>query len=344
MILSRRVFNLFKEIPASHLKRIISRRGVVTGTDNRHPNLTFFQRESPPINTVIKFVPQQTAWIVERMGKFHRILSPGLSFLVPFIDKIAYVQSLKETAIEVPAQRSITSDNVSLELDGVLYIKVLDAYKASYGVEDFKFAINQLAQTTTRAAIGSQTLDSVLRDRQALNQSVRDGINDASKLQWGVECLRYEIRDINLPENVKEAMHKQVSAERSKRAEILESEGVRQSKINIAEAEKQSVILSSEANQQEQINRATGESKSITLRAEAVAEGLRDVAKAIVEAPGGEKAVNLQVAQEYVQQFGKIAKESNTVIVPSNLGDMGNWMASGMSIYQNLADKVNSKK
>lgn len=294
---------------------------VAMFSTNHFPNpnstLNFFQKERLPANTVIRFVPQQTAWIVERMGKFHRILPPGVAFLLPFLDKITYVQSLKENAIEIPSQNAITADNVSLELDGILYVKVHDPYKASYGVEDFKFAISQLAQTTMRSEIGSMTLDAVLKERQLLNSNINVAINEAAKEHWGVECLRYEIRDIHPPTNVLEAMHRQVSAERSKRAEILESEGNRQSKINIAEGEKQSVILKSEA----------------------VAEGLKTIAKAIKETPGGQEAVTLQIAQEYIKQFGNIAKESNTIVLPNNLGNIGEFMASGMAIYKNLQNQ-----
>lgn len=310
-------------------------------TDRRVPgSLNFFQKDPLPANTIIRFVPQQTAWIVERMGKFHRILDPGLAFLVPVLDKITYVQSLKESAIEIPSQNAITSDNVSLELDGVLYIKVTDPYKASYGVEDVKFAISQLAQTTMRSEIGSLTLDNVLKERQALNSNINLAINEAAR-NWGVECLRYEIRDIHPPQNVLDAMHRQVSAERSKRAEILESEGSRQSKINISEGEKQSIILASEANKEEQINRAKGEAESILLKSEATAEGLKRIAAAIEGTKGGASAVNLQVAQEYIKEFGKLAKESNTVVIPSNLGDMGNFMASGLGIFKSLEEKKN---
>lgn len=288
-----------------------------------------------PANTVVKFVPQQQAWIVERMGKFHRILPPGLAILIPLLDRITYVQSLKESAIEIPTQSAITSDNVSLELDGVLYVKVVDPYKASYGVEDFQFAISQLAQTTMRSEIGNLTLDAVLKERQQLNTNINKVINEAA-MNWGVECLRYEIRDIHPPQNVIEAMHRQVSAERSKRAEILESEGNRQSKINISEGEKQSIILQSEANKQEQINLALGEAEQIKLKAEATAIGIKRIAQAIKETPGGESAVNLQVAQEYIKEFGKLAKETNTVVIPSNVGDISSFMAQGLSIYKNL--------
>ncbi|EGV66805.1 hypothetical protein CANTEDRAFT_112264 [Yamadazyma tenuis ATCC 10573] len=286
--------------------------------------LNFFQKERLPANTIVRFVPQQTAWIVERMGKFHKILNPGVAVLIPFLDKISYVQSLKESAVEIPTQNAITADNVSLELDGILYIKVMDAYKACYGVEDFQFAVSQLAQTTMRSEIGSLTLDSVLKERQQLNININRAINDASE-DWGVKCLRYEIRDIHPPSNVLEAMHRQVSAERSKRAEILESEGIRQSRINIAEGEKQSQILKSEAAKQEQINNAAAMSKSLEL-----------ISNTIKQNEYGHEAINLQIAQDYIKQFGNLAKETNTIILPSNMSDIGQFMVSGMKIFNDL--------
>ncbi|PRT52855.1 Uncharacterized protein C16G5.07c [Wickerhamiella sorbophila] len=279
--------------------------------------MNYFQQRSLPINTVVKFVPQQQAWVVERMGRFNRILQPGLAVLVPFLDKIAYVKSLKENAVEVPRQSAITSDNVTLEMDGILYVRIFDAYKASYGVEDAEYAISQLAQTTMRSEIGQLTLDHVLRERQQLNLNITAAINEAAK-EWGITCLRYEIKDIHPPNEVLEAMHRQVSAERSKRAEILESEGHRQAAINKAEGTKQSIILA----------------------AEATAQGIRQVADAIAASPQGRDAVSLQVADRYVDAFGKLAKESNTVVIPQNLGDMGSMIAGGMAIF----DKVSQKK
>ncbi|KAG7193424.1 uncharacterized protein KQ657_000842 [Scheffersomyces spartinae] len=331
-------------VPTSALKALgVSKPAVSYGirsfsnnANNLTTSLNYFQREKLPTNTIVRFVPQQTAWIVERMGKFSRILPPGMAILLPVLDRIAYVQSLKESAVEIPSQNAITSDNVLLELDGILYIKVIDPYKASYGVEDFKFAISQLAQTTMRSEIGLMTLDMVLKERTLLNNNINHVINDAAKENWGVECLRYEIRDIHPPQNVLDAMHRQVSAERSKRAEILESEGNRQSKINISEGERQSIILASEGRKQEQINRAQGEAEQIMLKSTATAEGLKLIAKAIETTPGGKDAVSLQVAQDYIKEFGKLAKETNTVIIPSNLGDMGNFMASGLSIFKQL--------
>lgn len=268
--------------------------------------MTFFQRQSLPANTVIRFVPQQTAWVVERMGKFSRILEPGLAILVPFIDRIKYVKSLKESAVEIPSQSAITADNVTLALDGVLYIRVFDAYKASYGVEDAEYAVAQLAQTTMRSEIGQLTLDHVLRERQTLNANITAAINDAAQA-WGVTCLRYEIRDIHPPANVLEAMHRQVSAERAKRAEILESEGHKTASIN---------------------------------RAEGAAEGIRRVADAIKQTPGGSDAVALQVAEKYVEAFGNLAKESNTVVVPADLGNMSSLIAGGLKIYEQVQNNT----
>ncbi|TGJ88469.1 hypothetical protein E0Z10_g339 [Xylaria hypoxylon] len=288
---------------------------------------SYFQRPSLPANTIIRFVPQQTAWIVERMGKFNRILEPGLAILVPFLDRISYVKSLKEVAIEIPSQSAITADNVTLELDGVLY-----------GVEDAEYAISQLAQTTMRSEIGQLSLDHVLKERAALNINITAAINEAAQA-WGVTCLRYEIRDIHAPEGVVEAMHRQVTAERSKRAEILESEGQRQSAINIAEGKKQSVILASEALRAEKINRASGEAEAILLKAKATAEGI-DAVGASIGAGGAsaQGAVSLSVAEKYVDAFGKLARESTAVVIPGNVGDIGGMIATALSVYGKVGD------
>ncbi|KAM7199697.1 hypothetical protein V8F33_004349 [Rhypophila sp. PSN 637] len=299
---------------------------------------TYFQKPSLPANTIIRFVPQQTAWIVERMGKFNRILQPGLAILVPFLDRIAYVKSLKEVALEIPSQSAITADNVTLELDGVLYTRVFDAYKASYGVEDAEYAISQLAQTTMRSEIGQLTLDHVLKERAALNINITAAINEAAQA-WGVTCLRYEIRDIHAPKPVVEAMHRMVTAERSKRAEILESEGQRQSAINIAEGKKQSVILASEAMKAEQINRASGEAQAILVKANATAEGIAAVAKSIAAGEeAAQNAISLSVAEKYVDAFGKLAKEGTAVVVPGNVGDISGMIASALSVYGSVGD------
>ncbi|KAI0483785.1 SPFH domain/Band 7 family protein [Xylaria cf. heliscus] len=304
---------------------------------------SYFQRPSLPANTVVRFVPQQTAWIVERMGKFNRILEPGLAILVPFLDRIAYVKSLKEVAIEIPSQSAITADNVTLELDGVLYTRVFDAYKASYGVEDAEYAISQLAQTTMRSEIGQLSLDHVLKERAALNTNITAAINEAAQA-WGVTCLRYEIRDIHAPEGVVEAMHRQVTAERSKRAEILESEGQRQSAINIAEGKKQSVILASEALRAEQINRASGEAEAILVKAKATAAGIDAVGASIAAGgPSAHGALSLSVAEKYVDAFSQLARESTAVVVPGNVGDIGGMIATALSVYGKVGDTHGSR-
>lgn len=272
------------------------------------------------------------------MGKFHRILEPGLAILIPFIDRIAYVKHLKESAIEIPSQNAITADNVTLELDGVLYTRVFDAYKASYGVEDAEYAISQLAQTTMRSEIGQLTLDHVLKERATLNTNITQAINEAAQ-DWGVVCLRYEIRDIHAPEGVVAAMHRQVTAERSKRAEILDSEGHRQSAINIAEGRKQSVILASEAMRAEQINRAAGEAEAIKLKAEATARGIDAVAKAIERGQeNAHSALSLAVAEKYVEAFSKLARESTAVVVPGNVGDLAGMVANAMAVYGKISE------
>ncbi|KAI4287621.1 MAG: hypothetical protein L6R35_003117 [Caloplaca aegaea] len=302
------------------------------------PPSTYFQRPSLPANTIIRFVPQQTAWVVERMGKYHKILQPGLAILIPFLDRIAYVKSLKEAAMEIPSQSAITADNVTLELDGVLYTRVFDAYKASYGVEDAEYAISQLAQTTMRSEIGRLTLDHVLRERAALNTNITEAINEAAR-DWGVVCLRYEIRDIHAPDGVVAAMHRQVTAERSKRAEILDSEGQRQSAINIAEGRKQSVILASEALKSEQINIASGDAEAILVRAQATASGIDAVAQSMRDGQESARgAVSLSVAEKYVEAFGNLAKQGTAVVVPGNVGDMSGMIASAMAVYGKVSE------
>lgn len=235
--------------------------------------------------------------------------------------------------MEIPSQSAITADNVTLELDGVLYTRVFDPYKASYGVEDFEYAISQLAQTTMRSEIGQLTLDHVLRERASLNSKIAAAVNEAAQ-DWGVTCLRFELRAVHAPDGVVEAMHRQVTAERSKRAEILESEGQRQSAINIAEGRKQSVILASEALRSESINLAGGEAEAILLKAKATAAGIEAVAQKIAEGKeNAQGAISLSVAEKYVEAFAKLAKEGTSVVVPGNVGDIGQMIATAMSIY-----------
>lgn len=288
-----------------------------------------------PSNTIIKFVPQQEAWIVERFGKFNRILDPGLSFLIPLVEKVTYVKTLKEVAVEIPSQSAITQDNVTISLDGVLYYRIVDPYRASYGVEDADFSIAQLAQTTMRSEIGQLTLDRTLAERAQLNINIVNAINEAANA-WGIRCLRYEIRDIQPPEQVVKAMHSQVSAERQKRAQILDSEGTRQSAINVAEGEKQSKILASEGLCQEQINKATGEYEAVVLRAKATAQMITLVAESMGKDPNNQ-AVQLIVAEQYLKAFEKLAKEGTTLMLPSNPADPSGMIAQAMKIYSSIS-------
>lgn len=274
---------------------------------------------------IINFVPQQEAWVVERFGKFHAVLEPGLRLLLPVIDTIKYVHSLKEIVLEVPSQSGITQDNVTLHLDAVLFLKINNPYQASYGVEDPQLAVSQLAQTTLRSELGKMTLDHLFRERSALNEMIVSAINQASQ-PWGISCLRCEIRDIMLPDKVVEDMQRQVSAERRKRASILESEGQRAAAINVAEGQKASVVLASEARREGQINEATGEAQAIRAKAEATAHAINEIAKAILS-DGGQEAVSLKIAQEYIEAFGRLAKESNTVLLPTNAGDPASMVA-----------------
>uniref|UniRef100_A0A1B0A990 Band 7 domain-containing protein n=1 Tax=Glossina pallidipes TaxID=7398 RepID=A0A1B0A990_GLOPL len=292
-------------------------------------------KTSTPMNTIVMFVPQQEAWIVERMGRFHRILEPGLNILLPIVDKIKYVQSLKEIAIDVPKQSAITSDNVTLSIDGVLYLRIIDPYRASYGVEDPEFAITQLAQTTMRSELGKMSLDKIFRERESLNVSIVDSINKASEA-WGIACLRYEIRDIRLPSRVHEAMQMQVEAERRKRAAILESEGTREADINIAEGKRKSRILASEAERQEQINKASGEAAAMLAVADARARGLSTIAKSL-EDLSGKNAASLTLAEQYISAFKHLAKTNNTLILPSNAGDISSLVTQALSVYKTVS-------
>ncbi|XP_066037063.1 stomatin-like protein 2, mitochondrial isoform X2 [Chamaea fasciata] len=261
-------------------------------------------------------------------------LLQGLNFLIPLLDRIRYVQSLKEIVINVPEQSAVTLDNVTLQIDGVLYLRVMDPYKASYGVEDPEYAVTQLAQTTMRSELGKLSLDRVFRERESLNASIVDAINQASDC-WGIRCLRYEIKDIHVPPRVKESMQMQVEAERRKRATVLESEGTRESAINVAEGQKQAQILASEAEKAEQINKAAGEANAMLVKARAKAEAIQLLAAALAQQHGN-AAASLSVAEQYVNAFSKIAKDSNTVLLPANTGDVTNMVAQALGIYTTL--------
>ncbi|TFH18495.1 MAG: paraslipin [Myxococcales bacterium] len=270
-------------------------------------------------------VPQQSAYVVENLGKYSRSLHAGFHLLIPFIERVAYKHSLKERALDIPEQHCITRDNVQVGVDGVLYMQILDPQRASYGISDYGFAISQLAQTTLRSEVGQIDLDRTFLERAHINASVVTELDKASD-PWGVKVLRYEIKNINPPTDVIAAMEKQMRAEREKRAVVLTSEGERDAKINEAEGEKQRVIKHSEANKQQQINEAEGEAEAILAVATATAEGLRRVAASLTVA-GGDAAMQLRIAEQYVTQFGRLAKEGNTFVVPSNLSDIASMVA-----------------
>lgn len=279
-------------------------------------------------------VPQQSAYVVERLGKYDKALGAGFHVLLPFLDVVRYKHSLKERAVDIDEQICITRDNVQVGVDGVLYLKVMDAKRASYGVNDYLFAISQLAQTTLRSEIGKIDLDRTFEERTAINVQVVNEVDKASD-PWGIKILRYEIKNINPPKDVLAAMEKQMRAEREKRAVVLASEGERDAAINEAEGEKQQVIKASEATKQKQINEADGEAQAIMAVATATAEGLRKVASATQE-HGGYEAVQLRVAEAYIERFGELAKESNTLVLSANAADVGGMIATAMKIVEKV--------
>ena len=275
-----------------------------------------------------KVVPQREEWIVQRLGKYNRTLDAGLKILVPVIDQVAYKHTLKEQTFDVASQSCITKDNISVEIDGVLYMQVNDARAASYGVENYFIAISQLAQTTLRSEIGKIDLDRTFEERDTINARVVDAVDRAAE-PWGVKILRYEIKDISPPASVRDALEKQMRAERERRAVVAESEGERQARINVSEGDRQETINLSEAEKLKQINEAEGRAQEIKLVAEATAAGIRDVASALTE-NGGREAVNLRIAEQWVSQFGQLAKTNNTMIVPAQLGDVATLVSTVM--------------
>jgi regulator of protease activity HflC (stomatin/prohibitin superfamily) len=277
-------------------------------------------------------VPQQSAYVVERLGRYSGTLGAGFHILLPFVDVIRYRHSLKEQAIDIPAQVCITRDNVQVGVDGILYLKVLNPERASYGISDYVFAISQLAQTTLRSEIGKIDLDRTFEERSNINQQLVAELDKASEA-WGVKVLRYEIKNITPPHDVLAAMEKQMRAEREKRAVILTSEGARDAAINTAEGDKQMVIKASEARKQQQINEAQGQAEAILAVASATADGLRKVADALRQ-PGGTEAMQLRVAEEYLQQFGHLAKETNTLILPANVSDVASMVALATQVVK----------
>lgn len=277
-------------------------------------------------------VDQQYEYVVERLGKYRTTLEAGFHILIPFFDKVAYKRSLKEQSIDIPAQTCITADNVSMEVDGCLYLQVVNSRLSAYGIDNYNYAVAQLAQTSLRSAIGKISLDNTFEARESLNQQVVEALDEASQ-NWGVKVLRYEIKDIQPPKSVLEAMEKQMRAEREKRAEIAKSEGERQSTINRAEGDRSEAIARSEGEKMRRINEAEGQAQEILKVAEATAEGIRRVAEAL-SSPGGQDAANLDVAKKYLDQFGKLAKENNTMIVPANLADVSSMVATVMSTLE----------
>lgn len=280
----------------------------------------------------VKIVPQKSAIIVERLGKYSKTLRAGLHILVPFVDRSAYGHSLKEVALDVPSQMCITRDNIAVEVDGVLYLQVIDPVKASYGIENFRFAATQLAQTTMRSEIGKLELDKTFEERDAINGSIIRAVDKASD-PWGVKITRYEIKNIHPPQTVRDALEKQMRAEREKRATIAESEGERQSKINVAEADKEEAIMRSEGIKLKQINEAEGKAKEIEMVATATASGIKQIALAI-QSEGGKDAVNMRVAEQYIKEFGKLAQNGNTMIIPSNLSDVAGMVATASKLLE----------
>ena len=281
---------------------------------------------------IARIVPQKSAFIVERLGKYAKTLEAGFHLLLPFIDRVAYRHSLKEVAVDVASQSCITKDNIAVEVDGVLYLQVMDPGKASYGIENYMYASTQLAQTTMRSEIGKLELDRTFEEREAINAAIIQAVDKASD-PWGVKITRYEIKNITPPQSVKDALEKQMRAEREKRAAIAESEGQRQATINVAEGDKQEAIKKSEGEKMKRINEAEGRAKEIELVANATAEGIRKIAEAI-QAPGGGDAVNLRVAEQYIKEFGNLAKENNTVIIPSDLSNIAGMVASVTSLIK----------
>jgi regulator of protease activity HflC (stomatin/prohibitin superfamily) len=277
-----------------------------------------------------KIVPQQNAWVVERMGKYDRTLTPGLKFVIPFVERVAYKHSLKEVPLDVPSQVCITKDNTQLQVDGILYFQVTDPMRASYGSSDYLMAISQLAQTTLRSVIGKMELDKTFEERDLINASVVSSLDEAA-MNWGVKVLRYEIKDLTPPAEILRSMQAQITAEREKRALIAASEGRRQEQINIATGEREAFIARSEGEKQAEINNAQGEAAAITAVAEATAEAIRKIAAAIQQ-PGGEQAVQLKVAEKAVEAYANLARTNNTMIVPGNMSEVSALIGTAMAL------------
>jgi len=290
----------------------------------------------------VRIVPQQNAWVVERLGRFHSVLEPGLNLIVPFLDRIAYKHSLKEVPLDIPEQVCITRDNTQLAVDGIIYFQVVDPRLASYGTSNYILAITQLAQTALRSEIGKMELDKTFESRDEINHKVVSVLDEAGRT-WGIKVLRYELKSLTPPESILRAMQAQITAEREKRAVIATSEGKRQQEINIADGQRQAAILESEGQKQAQVNKAAGEAQAIELVANANANAVRVVATAM-GLPGGMDAANLKVAQQYVEAFSNLAKAGNTLIIPSNIGDVASVVASAMTVMDRTRSGAASAK
>jgi regulator of protease activity HflC (stomatin/prohibitin superfamily) len=292
--------------------------------------------------STFKVVPQRSVYIIERLGKFNRALEAGFHILIPFIDKVAYKQNLKEQALDVASQICITKDNIAVEVDGVLYLQVIDPQKASYGIDNYKFAVIQISQTTMRSVIGKMELDKTFEERETVNATIVEAVDRASG-PWGIKVSRYEVKNISPPQSIKDAMEKQMRAEREKRALIAESEGDKQAKINRAEGEKQQTIALSEGEKQRRINEASGKASEIEMVAVATAKGIREIAQSINE-EGGLSAVNLRIAEQYLTEFGKLAQTNNTMIVPADLSDIAGVISSVTSVVNKTKMELPSSK
>jgi regulator of protease activity HflC (stomatin/prohibitin superfamily) len=289
------------------------------------------------IASMIKIVPQRTAIIVERLGKYRGTYTAGFQLIIPFFDKVRYRHTLKEQAIDVAPQICITKDNIAVEVDGILYLQVLDPQKASYGIDNYRFASIQIAQTTMRSVIGKLELDKTFEERETINVTIVEAVDKASE-PWGVKVTRYEVKNISPPQSIKDAMEKQMRAEREKRAIIAESEGAKQAKINVAEGDKQALIKNSEGEMQKRINEAAGRASEIEQIAKATSNGLRAISLAISE-ENGLNAVNLRIAEQYLLAFGNLAKTNNTMIIPSSMSDIAGIIATATSVFNETKDK-----
>jgi regulator of protease activity HflC (stomatin/prohibitin superfamily) len=307
-------------------------QGLLMGIGSSAVTIVLFVAALIVVIKAIRVVPQQHAWVIERLGRFHAVLQPGLNFVIPFVDRLAYRHDLREIPLDVPPQICITRDNTQLQVDGILYFQVTDPKLASYGSSNYILAITQLAQTTLRSIIGRMELDRTFEERDQINATVVASLDEAA-LSWGVKVLRYEIKDLTPPAEILRSMQAQITAEREKRAVIATSEGRRQEQINVAAGAREAAIAQSEGEKQAEINTAQGEASAILARAEATAKAIRQIADAI-ESPGGLQAVNLRIAEQYINEFGKLAKTNNTIILPTNVADVAGMIATAMSVVK----------